>query len=63
MYYISVAQRDWSKPVSPASRNRTSEPSEIEKEIAKSSNFASLKTQEYIRNAQRVYFIERRIFS
>lgn len=64
MYYIPVAHRDWSKPESPASKkSRTSEPSGIEKEIAKTSKFASLKTQEYIRNAQRVYFIERRMFS
>jgi hypothetical protein len=64
MYYITVAQRGWSKSVSPGSqKSRTSKPSEAEIETAKNFKLATAKTKEYIRNAQRVYFIERRMFS
>jgi hypothetical protein len=64
MYYITVAQRGWSKSLSPANKNsRTSQPSEAEIEKAKTSKLATAKTKEYIRNVQESYFIERRMFS
>ena len=64
MYYITVAQRGWSKSVFPASlKSRTSQPSEAEIETAKNYKLATAKTKEYIRNAQESYFIERRMFS
>ncbi len=63
MFYIQVAHARWNKPVSPKQKPRHSQPSESEARTDKSSKFAQNQTQEYIRNAQRVYFYERRMFS
>jgi hypothetical protein len=64
MFYIQVAHARWNKPVSPDKRKpRNSKPSETEARTDKSSKYAQNKTKEYVRNAQRVYFYERRMFS
>lgn len=62
MFYIQVAHARWTKPVSPKQKPRNSKQSETEARTDKSSQFAQNQTKEYIRNAQRVYFYERRIF-
>lgn len=64
MFYTQVVHARSYKPVSPDRRKpRNSKPSETEARTDKSSEFAQNQTKEYIRNAQRVYFYERRTFS
>ncbi len=63
MFYTQVAHARWSKSVSPKQKPRNSKSSETEARTDKSLEFAQNQTKEYIRNAQRVYFYERRTFS
>lgn len=63
MFCIQVAQKSWDKPKSPVNKAPpTSKLSEVEGRNHKSSQFARVKTTEYIRNTQQVYYLERRLF-
>lgn len=51
MFYIQVVQKSWDKPQSPANKAPpTSKLSEVEAIHQKSSQFARIKTTEYMRN-------------
>jgi hypothetical protein len=63
MFCIQVIQKSWDKPKSPVNKAPpTSKLSEVEGINHKSSQFARVKTNEYIRNTQQVYYLERRLF-
>lgn len=64
MFYTQVVQRHSNKPVSSNKRKtRDFQATDSEMISQKKSHSAQVKTKEYIRNAQRVYFYERRMFS
>ncbi|MEH1918089.1 hypothetical protein [Nostoc sp.] len=63
MFYIQLKDRRWNKPESPANKAAfTCKPSAVEAINEKSSNFALIKTTEYIRNTQQACYLEFRLF-
>ncbi|YAG12815.1 Transposase [Nostoc sp. DSM 114161] len=63
MFYIQLQDRRWNKPKSPDNKAAaTCKLSEVEATNEKSSNFALIKTTEYIRNIQQVYNLEFPLF-
>ncbi|MEH2063078.1 MAG: hypothetical protein V7K50_12440 [Nostoc sp.] len=64
MFYIQLKQRRWNQPESPGKKVApTCKPSAVEAINEKSSNFALIKTTEYIRNIQQACYLEFRLFS
>ncbi|WP_138498164.1 hypothetical protein [Nostoc sp. PA-18-2419] len=62
MFYIQLKDRRWNQPKSPNNKAAASKPSEVEATNERSSNFALIKTTEYIRNMQQVYYLEFPLF-
>ncbi|MEH2322997.1 MAG: hypothetical protein V7K32_05385 [Nostoc sp.] len=63
MFSIQLKQRCWNQPEPPVKKGASAcKPFEVEAINQKSFKFALSKTTEYIRNMQRVYYLEFRLF-